>query len=248
MQLSTSKRISLWLIPPEPLVTSLASIQADIIASHPNGGQHLPRFLPHVTLVGGVPISDCCSVEEVTSCWEQQTCKEKDSDIDIDDYAAQIVLRRLQRRFQQYGGIELNFIKERGVFAVRTAPKSNETANSKLGEDEEGKVQWNQSCISILERNSSLMNAIQVADDELFSTTNNSKGEQSQQQAIERHIKPHAYEPHYSFVYGNEAHLIPKSLECPPSFVSTEMVIMWTYPSSLDGVEQWREIGRFGMV
>ena len=126
MQLSTSKRISLWLIPPEPLVTSLASIQADIIARHPNGGRHLPRFLPHVTLVGGVPISDCCSVEEVTSCWEQQTSKEKDNDVDIDDYAAQIVLRRLQRRFQQYGGIELNFIRERGVFAVRSAPKLND--------------------------------------------------------------------------------------------------------------------------
>ena len=221
MQLSTSKRISLWLIPPEPLVTSLASIQADIIASHPNGGRHLPRFLPHVTLVGGVPISDCCSVEEVTSCREQQANKEKDNDIDIDDYAAQIVLRRLQRRFQQYGGIELNFIRERGVFAVRTAPKPNDT-DGKIG-DEEGEVQWNQSCISILERNSSLMNAIQVADDVLFSTTNNNEG--GQQQSIERHIKPHAYEPHYSFVYGNEAHLIPKSLECPPSFVSTEMVI-----------------------
>lgn len=243
MQLSTSKRISLWLIPPEPLVTSLASIQADIIASHPNGGRHLPRFLPHVTLVGGVPISDCCSVEEVAT-YEQQTSKEKDNDIDIDDYAAQIVLRRLQRRFEQYGGIELNFIRERGVFAVRTAPKPIDT-DGKLGEDE-GEVQWNQSCISILERNSSLMNAMQVADDVLFSTTNNSEG--GQQQSIERHIKPHAYEPHYSFVYGNDAHLIPKSLQCPPSFVSTEMVIMWTYPATLDGVEQWREIGRFGMV
>ena len=241
MQLSTSKRISLWLIPPEPLVTSLASIQADIIASHPYGRRHLPRFLPHVTLVGGVPISDCCSIEEVTSFWGQQTNKDKDSDIDIDDYAAQIVLRRLQRRFKQYGGIELNFIRERGVFAIRTAPKPNETANINLGEDEEGKIQWNQSCISILERNSSLMNAIQVADDVLFSTTNN------KQQTIERHIKPHANEPHYSFVYGNDAHLIPKSLECPPSFVSTEMVMMWTYPATLDGVEQWKEIGRFDL-
>ena len=40
----------------------------------------------------------------------------------------------------------------------------------------------------------------------------------------------------------------PMLLECPPNFTSTEIIVMWTYPSTLEGVEQWREIGRFSLV
>lgn len=112
-------------------------------------------------------------------------------------------------------------------------------------------------------------------------------------QSMERHFKAPVCEPHYSFVYGNDAELItslqqqppppslsrndsPRSatdstssssssnstndvvigessssgkeifvLECPPNFTCTEIAVVWTYPSCLEGVKQWREIGRF---
>lgn len=230
MRLSNSKRLSLWLLPPDNLRTTLSSIQSDIISNH-HKDCRLPRFMPHVTIVGGVPISDCCSAEEVKKCKNSQINNDN-----FDEDAAHIVLRRLQLAFQSHGEITCDFNNERGVFAVW---------------DEEGVVQWNQSCLSIIERGIPLMRAIQVADEAFFSTLSTKTTTCDNEQRllpVERHFKPPLFEPHYSFVYGNEAHLIPASLECPPSFTSTEMVLMWTHPSSLEGVEEWKEIGRFSLI
>lgn len=225
MKLSTSKRISLWLLPPEPLITTLTNQQAEIIANHPKD-RLLPRFVPHITLIGGVPISECCSIEEITQQNRQS---------DIDEQAAQIVLQRLQLAFQSHGRITCSFVKARGVFAVRVDDHGTG----------EGTVQWNQSCISLVERNSSFMRAMEVAEEALFASSTTYNKEQS---SIERHFKAPLFEPHYSFVYGNDPHLIPSSLECPPLFTSTEMVVIWTYPSNLGGVENWREIGRVKLM
>ena len=219
MQISPTKTISIWLIPPEPLLTELSSIQSQIIKEEDS--QQLPSFIPHVTLIGGVKISDCCTVEDI------QKSNLGDTDADKDDIAAQVVLRRLQNTFKSYGGVVCHPIKEKGVFAER---------------------QWNQSCICLLERNDSIMNAMQVANDALFSsskTISNSKY-QSTKLPIERHFRPPVNDHHYSFAYGNS--IIPPSVECPPTFTCTEMILMWTYPATLDGVEQWREIGRVNLI
>ena len=241
MQLSDSKRISLWLLPPDPLRKTLSFIQSDIISKHGNNPATkdlrittphlLPTFEPHVTLIGGVPISDCCSPEEVAASIEPRT------DVDgIDDDAAQLVLGRLQRAFRSHGGVDCNFVKERGVFAARDA--------------ETGIVRWNQSCTAIVERSASFMRAMEIADEALFLTSRatSSHDNRQQLQPIERHFKPPLCEPHYSFVYGNDPELIPDSLECPLLFTSTEMTVLWTYPSSLEGVKHWKTIGRVCMI
>jgi len=226
--LSNSKRISLWLIPPEPLMTTLSSIQSDIISNHPND-RHLPNFKPHVTLIGGVPISDVLTIGEI-SCQNPQR--------DIHEAAAEIVLRRLQLAFQSHGGITCNFINERGVFAARVP------SDDGVGEDI---VKWNQSCVSIMERNFSFMKAMQVADEALFSTKRTTCN--NNEQSTLRHFKAPLFEPHFSFVYGNDEHLIPTSLECPPSFISTEMEVMWTHPSSsVHDVGKWETIGRVCLI
>ena len=220
MQISPTKTISIWLIPPEPLLTELSSIQSQIIKQD---GRQLPSFIPHVTLIGGVKISDCCSVEEI-----QKSNLQTDTNADIDDIAAQVVLQRLQSAFQSYGGVVCHPIKEKGVFAER---------------------QWNQSCICLLERNASLMNAMQTANDALFSsssTTTPSNKDQSTKLPIERHFKPPVNDHHYSFAYGNS--MIPPLVECPPTFTCTEMILMWTYPATLDGVKEWTEIGRVNLI
>lgn len=298
----------------------------------------LPTFIPHITLVGGVPISECCSMEDdvlpqLLSLQQQQeqevnnpSNNEEDCDdnnnnsgnqlftIDIDELAAQSVLKRLQCAFRNFGGVQCNFVKERGVFAATRRRQRQTTSNdeSNIGDgilinggksahkmnvdddkDSNGKdkkeeqkideVQWNQSCIAIMERSTDFINAMELADKALFShryNTDNSSSSKDdhhdgQSSSLERHFKPPSCEPHYSFVYGNDASLIqslsqksinsnsinddgddegsrdnrdPMILECPPNFTSTEIIVMWTYPSTLEGVEQWREIGRFSLV
>ena len=241
----------------------------------------LPTFIPHVTLVGGAPISECCTVEDdvmplLTSRNDidnnervNNMKQEEEEEEDVDEVAANSVLMRLACAFRNFGGVDCNFVKERGVFAARR---------------DDGEVQWNQSCISIMERTGSLTKAMELAEQALFpkqsTTTQNESGESSTH-SLERHFKPPACEPHYSFVYGSDVDLIasllqPSSisvgsqlssgntssntddvssggtkrfvLECPPNFTSTEIAVVWTYPSSLEGVELWREIGRFRLV
>eukprot|EP00985_Skeletonema_marinoi_P013619 scaffold6789_cov206-Skeletonema_marinoi.AAC.3 len=242
----------------------------------------LPTFIPHVTLLGGVPISECCTVEDIVmplltsrndidNNERVNSMKQEEEEEDVDEVAAKSVLMRLACAFRNFGGVDCNFVKERGVFAARR---------------DDGEVQWNQSCISIMERTGSLTKAMELAEQALFpkqsttTTTQNESGESSTH-SLERHFKPPACEPHYSFVYGNDADLIASLLqqssisvgsqlssgntssntddvssggtkrfvlECPPDFTSTEIAVVWTYPSSLEGVEQWREIGRFRLV
>lgn len=222
MQISPTKTISIWLIPPEPLLTELSFIQSQIIEQD---CRQLPSFIPHVTVIGGVKISNCCTVEEIQKSNLQTDI---DTNADIDDIAAQVVLQRLQRAFRSYGGVLCHPLKEKGVFA---------------------ESQWNQSCICLLERNTSLMNAMQTANDVLFTssttTAPNSK-DQSTKLPLERHFKPPVNDHHYSFAYGNS--IIPPSVECPPPFECTEMILKWTYPATLDGVGQWREIGRVNLI
>lgn len=237
--LSNSKRmrISLWLLPPEPLLTSLGSLQADIIATHPPERQrHLPTFQPHVTLIGGVPISDAVTAAEIAALQSSPRGRHEE--------AAAVVLRRLRSAFRAHGGVACDFVRERGVFAVR-APRED-------GEEDragDGVVQWNQSCLSIVERNASFMSALRVAEEALFSTTRaTGRHDELSAPSIERHFKPPLCEPHFSFAYGTDAELIPQSLRCPPPFTASEMVVMWTHPASLDAVEKWEPIGRICLM
>lgn len=337
--LSTYKRLSLWLIPPEPILSSLSCAQKQVISLHMSQ-QHnnnkkaplLPTFIPHITLVGGVPISECCSMEDdvlprLSSVQQQQETNNPSNNgddcddinntgnsftIDIDELAAQSVLKRLQCAFSNFGGVQCNFVKERGVFAAtrRRRRASNDESdigdnsltngggdgdankinvddnkdNSNGEEDEneeqivEEEVQWNQSCIALIERSSEFINAMELAAKALFShrynnNSNSGSNGGGRSSTLERHFKPPSHEPHYSFVYGNDASLIQSLsqrsinsnsihnggdegngnrdmmiLECPPNFTSTEIIVMWTYPSTLEGVERWREIGRFSLV
>ena len=233
--------------------------------------------------------------------------------IDIDELAAQSVLKRLQCAFSNFGGVQCNFVKERGVFAAtrrrRRAIINNSESdigdnslinggrdgdahkintdgnkNSSNGKEDDKEeqiieeVQWNQSCIALMERSSEFINAMELADKALFShrynnNSNSGSNGGGSSSTLERHFKPPSHEPHYSFVYGNDASLIQSLsqrsinsnsihnggdegngnrdmmiLECPPNFTSTEIIVMWTYPSTLEGVERWREIGRFSLV
>lgn len=333
--LSTHKRISLWLIPPEPVLSSLTRTQHQLITfqqdldNNNKNHRELPTFVPHVTLVGGIPLSECCSVQDdvmpslqsSSSCIEEEKKEEKEEEDTMDEVAAKSLLKRLARAFHNFGGVECTFVKERGVFAARrqqrrmeaesvtndliTRSPTSVTSTIISGDDwnksnnnddnEEGEVQWNQSCISIMERSNTFLKAMELVERILYTdrsscsnSTTRGRNEIEEQQSVamqtlERHFKAPVCEPHYSFVYGNDAELIsslrnndsPRSvngstsssnssangssscsgsgkesfvLECPPNFTCTEIAVVWTYPSCLEGVKQWREIGRFTLV
>mmetsp|Transcript_4016 Transcript_4016/g.8633 ORF Transcript_4016/g.8633 Transcript_4016/m.8633 type:complete len:218 (-) Transcript_4016:1269-1922(-) len=211
MNLSKSKQISLWLLPPEPQLSRLTAIQEEIISSH-LAHRNLPKFTPHLTMIGGVPISDCVSVEEASR--RDDVCG------DIDEKAAHVVVKRLQDAFRGYGGINIEFLTDSGVFAAFNNVEGRET------------IQWNQSCVCLVRKNEEFMDAMAVADKTLF----------QKEMQVDRHFKPPVSAPHFSYVYGNIPQHISKSLNCPPSFRSENMVVVWTFPSTLEGVSKWRVI------
>jgi len=229
--LSNAKLISLWLLPPDPHMATLRAIQSEIIANHPE--RRLPEFQPHVTLIGGVPISQTVTDEELAS---RRNDSRRD---DVHEVAAAVLLRRLRAAFRAHGGVACEFVAERGAFAAR---------HDGAG-DEGGGVPWNQSCVSVVQRNASFVRALRVADEAMFATTRETQRDgERPAPSIERHFKPPLFEPHYSFAYGNDANLIPESLTCPSSFTSHELVLMWTCPASLDAVEKWEPIGRICLI
>jgi hypothetical protein len=161
-----------------------------------------------------------------------------------DDVAAQIVLKRISLAFRSHGDIACDFVKERGVFTARSAD-----GDGTGGGGRDDAVRWSQSCVSVLERSPSLMRAIQLADDAFFppstiASTSSCDDKCPRPRDVDRHFKPPLYEPHYSFMYGNDSPVIPASLECPPSFASADIALVWTEPSTLEGVQDWKEIGR----
>lgn len=218
--LSPSKMISVWLIPPEPLRSKLLLVQDEINSCH-LPSRRLPSFIPHITLIGGAPISNCVAINEVN-------CRDV-ADDDLENWAARIVLQRLRSAFRGYGAITCNFVQDRGVITARLPNKDG---------DVKGPIPWNQSCVSIVENTKDYIEAMRLAAQILFAP-----GE-SLSDSIERHFQPPLMEPHYSFAYGSDPSLVPKTLTCPPAFESTEMIMMWTDSAGLEGVEQWSEIGR----
>ena len=63
-KVSAQRRVSLWLLPPEPLRCELQT-QINRISARSDG--LCPPFLPHITILGGVPCSDKTEADEILS-------------------------------------------------------------------------------------------------------------------------------------------------------------------------------------
>ena len=214
----SSRRISLWLLPPEPVMAELSSIQDGIVADGARRGHQLPRFVPHVTLIGGIPISDCCTAEEAEG--------EMGEGGDLDETAARIVVWRLRRAFRWRRGVRCAFDPARGVFAAGGG----------------GGAPWNQCCVAAADLRPAFVDAMAAADAALFPEGAGGAAERHLRGPLREPHLSYAYG-----LDDDEAGRIPPSLRCPPSFTSTEMAVYWTDPPSLEGVETWREIGRVRM-
>ncbi|KAL3788303.1 hypothetical protein HJC23_002877 [Cyclotella cryptica] len=107
----------------------------------------LPRFDPHITLIGGVEISGC-NIAHMKFIDEPEVIHDAE--------AAEVVLHRLRSAFWGFGEVTCEFVEEKGVFACI---------------NENNAVQWNQSCVAVVKKTDSFMKAMKVADETLFGST-----------------------------------------------------------------------------
>lgn len=208
----SNRKFSLWLMPQQPQMIELKAQQAHILCANPA----LPSFEPHITLIGGVEICTCCTMEEI-KCIDEQT-------IGVEEAAAKVVLKKLQSSFNGFGSITCEFDESQGVQAMF---------------NKDGRLKWNQACISVVKQTKNFMDAMKKADDALFGLDSS---------RLERHFRKPISEPHYSFVYTNDetiAMKLERTLKCPSTFTSTTIAMWWTDPPSLDGVvnNEWKFVG-----
>ena len=169
----------------------------------------LPTFDPHVTLIGGVEICKCCKIEDIKKTTGTSTME------DIDKEAAKIVLNRLQSAFKGFGDVVCEFDETKQVRAMF---------------QKDGTVKWNQACVSVIKQTLKYMDAMRTADDALF-------GEEGLN--VSRHLRQPVLEPHYSFVYTDDAifaKTLEQTLQCPSSFRCKTIAMWWTDPPTLDAV------------
>ncbi len=105
------------------------------------------------------------------------------------------------------------------------------------GKNKNDIVQWNQSCIQILERTESFMNAVKLANEVMKPSYSNHHHSVSW-------FKPVSCEPHFSWAYTD--HEIDTSSfirHSSMNFSCETIILMKTSPSSFQGISQWKPIG-----
>ena len=92
----------------------------------------------------------------------------------------------------------------------------------------QGKIVWNQAFVSVLKRNEGF--------DRLVDDIHSFLGRKVM-------YPPPLGEPHLSLYYGN--HQVPpmESVGRPDDFLSTTLALWFCSPPSVEGVQEWREIG-----
>jgi len=127
-----------------------------------------------------------------------------------------ILLDKMRVAFHEFGPVSCIF---KNPYEILTMYRGDE-------------VQWNQSCIQILERTPSLLNAVKLTN-------------QVMETSSDQWFKPVSLEPHFSWAYSDrevDSDLLSSFLP-PPNFSCETDVLMKTSPSSLKGVLQWEPLG-----
>ena len=214
-------KVSLWLIP-EPIIFKEFQKQISSLAKQ-YYDHHLPTFIPHVTLVGG---------HEIASYEDSLT-----------------LLKTLQDAFTDFGPVSCQFQTSKDpdddnnneiltmYYQKGKTNNNNNYNNNNYNNDDDNDtiVQWNQSCIQILDRTESFIRAVKLANQVMKPTSNNSHSSW---------FKPVSCEPHFSWAYTDQK--IDTSPFIKPysgNFLCDSIVLMKTSPSSLHGMSQWKPIG-----
>ena len=118
----------------------------------------------------------------------------------------------------------------RGVGPVHT-----QLTEIAAGVDADGKAPWNQSAVAVVEATPAILN-IQARVHLAF------RGEEAVKQAPPAWPPPIG-KPHLSLAYGSSAASLAE-LKPPPPFEAAEIALWDATPATLEGVVQWRELGR----
>lgn len=173
------------------------------------------------------------------------------------------LLLELSQVLPAIGGIPCQFGKDQGcrphcVFEDGRILNGNNNDDAAALVDSSC-VKWNQSAVVIMNRSSAFAKAVELTYRAVCKTDQSLGGGTVPLPSEEdissfdwtTTLKPPLKQPHYSIAYGNHPELIFESnadggyvAEVPPDFVSTEAMLMWTWPASLEGVPTWREVGR----
>lgn len=133
-------------------------------------------------------------------------------------------MEKIEKAFRGFGPVPCIINKSKGIVA---------------GIDEETCLcKWNQSTVAILEREDKFLKAVELAHEIFLGAGNN----------IEKDwFKPPLNEPHLSLAYSNKP--LGKFVNMiPEDFNATEIKLVMTDPSSLDGIPSWKEVGKFSLL
>jgi hypothetical protein len=265
-------KVSIWLIPPPHLFNSLQA-QIKQISKLNN----TPEFIPHITLVGGVIVQSEKQGLDLFHNLKQKFQQSSDtiitpqSSVSSYETASTSSRRCIPCRFVRDAGIVSAYEEEEEKEGISLSPP---TANKNR---RKGILKWNQSCVAIIERSNELMFTIDAIlegienvvlqknrSDQYNNNSNISpimKSYSSKDSSLSSsssskfEFPPPLCEPHYSFAYGSistsfydNENVNDAIFDIPPDFDAHELVFMWTYPSNLEGVKQWKEIGRISLL
>ena len=111
-------------------------------------------------------------------------------------------------------------------------------------------IKWNQSCLVAVKRTPQLMRLSHMVREVIrnrkketfkFNDTNNLE--------IKGLTFPDPFgEPHYSFAYGNQESICSNISLASSGFMSREVVVWITNPSSVEGVKSWRHFASISLV
>lgn len=100
-------------------------------------------------------------------------------------------------------------------------------------------LQWNQALVAVLHQTPSFMALVDASRQAL-----------GKPPPIQRKFSfaPPLQEPHLSLYYGTHEAPNPDCVEALKPFVATELGLWMTEPSGLEGVHEWKELGRISLV
>jgi len=239
-------KISAWLIPPPDIFPKLQEEIEQLATAN-----QTTSFPPHVTLVGGV---------------------------EVDPAKMPTILMNFQESFQGFGPIPCKFNRERGVVAGYDDDVEDDDDDDDDDDvcrkcedgDVRRKCKWNQTAVAVVHRDDKFIRSVKLSrrilltrnDNDIDTTSTSSTctpnvvvGEKkvmtphTENHDDELLFKPPTNEPHFSLAYSKFAldHSV-QDINIPPDFDSTEVVIFYTDPSTLEGVASWKELGRISTL
>ena len=225
----------LWFVPPEPHYTRISD--QIVTLSKLNGNS--PIFIPHVTIVGNIKIfissrdgivEENAILEELESAFQNRGIGNGDGSSNGDGDVV---------------GVPCIFNRKRGFV----------TSYNNINDDTNKQIVWNQACVGVIERDETLLKAIEIVKKCLMESRNAyiSIAEENRYKLLpSRGFAPPLNEPHMSFIYKKSCIKVLEEdddkkknniLQVPEDFMMTKIVLVKTNPCTFENISNWKVVG-----